>query len=464
MNPPVGGENPASVPLCTGQKLHPFPPAKGEFPLSSRLGSGASPRFIHKRGVQQVLDNCAGTEAEELRRCPGPGDVVARPVPVQHPRNSPHTVLPRQESPLHDEIQEIPRQQRGALGQLGPLPELGEAAAAPGERPEERHQPRGARGRWGNGEGGAPAQGIPGAPCPASAVLGHSRPCWAFPAQDAPVPGDPAPAPLAVTELLSLPPHARTATFVRFSFSLLLFFPPSHPAPAALGLSRARLVPRCRSLRDRPVPASFPGPEQRSLSEQPRAEPGGDPEAQTQRSGPAAPRVRGRGAEETVPSDPGRRHLTCGRGGAAIGWLGEGTADQPITGSIGVMDVRGRDLLRSGAGETICGRCRGRWEGNPAPGETIALRGAGPEQRLRAWASLGASEPRPGLGGEGPKIPSQCTPCHGKGHRPYTRVLPARSSPAGDTPSNGESQALPFHPGGDSREGIPPWLGSKLTG
>lgn len=220
-------------PSAPAKNFIPFPQQRGNFRCppgwTQCLGSGASPRFIHKRGVQQVLDNCAGIEAKELRRCPGPGDVVARSVPVQHPRNSPHTVLPRQESPLHDEIQEIPRQQRGALGQLGPLPELGEAAAAPGERPEERHQPRGARGRWGNGEGGAPAQGIPGAPCPASAVLGHSRPCWAFPAQDAPVPGDPAPAPLAVTELLSLLPHARTATFVRFSFSLLLFSRPLTP-------------------------------------------------------------------------------------------------------------------------------------------------------------------------------------------------------------------------------------------
>lgn len=136
------------------------------------------------------------------------------------------------------------------------------------ERPQkpQENAPRsatsagGTRGRWRNGEGGTPAQGIPGAPCPAPAVRGHSRRCWAFPARDAAVSGDPASARRAVTGLLSLPPHARTAT-LSVSPSLYCYSPALAPLPGGARLPSADLVPRCRrSLRDRLLPAPFPGP------------------------------------------------------------------------------------------------------------------------------------------------------------------------------------------------------------
>lgn len=121
-----------------------------------------------------------------------------------------------QESRLHDEFQEIPRVLRplGRTAELGRPPESG--------APRSGTSPVGTRNRRGNGEGGTPAQGSPGGPCPAAAVLGRSRPRWAFPARDTPVPCDPVPSPAAVTELLSLP-HARTASFVRFSSTVFLF-------------------------------------------------------------------------------------------------------------------------------------------------------------------------------------------------------------------------------------------------
>lgn len=195
-------------------------------------------------------------------------------------------------------------------------------------------------GEW---RGPYPRPGQPRCPVPDTAVLDIPGRAWAFPARDAPVPGDPAPATPAVTELLSLPPHPRTATSVCFSFSSLLISRP-HTPPRR---SRARPIPRCRrSLRDRSVPAPFPRPEQRSPSQQPRAEPwdasehGTDSEPRDAREGQTQSRstlrrhrpsargpplpgsLRDRGAEKTTRPGRERRHLGLGKKGPPLAGSG----------------------------------------------------------------------------------------------------------------------------------------------